>query len=97
MIDTSKTIGELIREGVAIAILRPVTLLTDDVSPLHIGALDVHVLCKNLHKSCHDTKPWKMAVGTDNISQAQIVSEQMLAAAAADNCLKAIMAEHTII
>lgn len=97
MIDTSKTIRQLLDAGMAIVILTPVTLLTDDPAPLHIGALDVHLFHRTLKKSRHDSKPWKMASGTANIEQAMINSEQTLATAAAGIVVPKIMAEHTVI
>lgn len=97
MIDTSKTIQQFINEGFAIAVFEPVTLLTDDQTPLHIGGVDVHVLHKSLPKPDHDTKAWKMAVGKDTIAQARTQSEKMLSDAVNTAVLKSLMAQHTTI
>lgn len=98
MIDKSKTISSMLQDGHVIIVLTPTTLLTNEATPKDIGAIAVEVLSKEIGEPHpRDCKPWKNAIGVDDIKQAQTQSNQRLGGASRDDIVAALMAELTII
>ncbi len=83
--------AEKLGKGIARVTFRARTLLTDAPDPLYIPSVEVTVRHDDLHEIRRDAKPFRLAVGTENISEAQTIAEQRLAIASADVILQAIM------
>lgn len=78
-------------DGRAVVTLKPITLLTQEALPLYIAGIDITVEHKSLDEPRHDTKPFRQAVGVDDVKEAKTIAQQRMATAAADVILQAII------
>ena len=86
-----------IGKGVARVTFRAITTLTNEAVPLYIPSVNVTVEHDSLQQMRNDSKPFKDAVGTTNIDEAQTIAEKMLSVAAKDIILQKIMEYLSII
>jgi len=98
MIDTSKTVRQLIEEGHGVSVFTATVIQTSAAEPQFIGALDAEIHHQDLLEIRHDVKPWKTARGKDSAKSAAIESKSCLATCVADpaKLLKCIMDEVTV-
>ena len=89
--DLAKQIFQLLDEDKAIVIFSPVTLLTDAPTSKDIASVDIIVLHKSIITVHHDTKPFRDAVGVDDIETAKAEAILRLQTAAQTIMLKAIV------
>lgn len=78
-------------DGRAIVTFKPTTLLTQEQPPKYIPAVDITVEHKSLDEVRHDTKPFRDAIGYNDIKEAKKIAEQRMATAAADVILQVII------